>query len=129
MDITFSKLTKKLFMLYNELFIESIRYNKKLLSNINLFLLLGNPIVFYVMLYIIYFNIFVCIFRYLCRVAEMRQSLRIIEQCLNQMPAGEIKTDDMKVSTPSRSEMKVINQYKPKFNTFSTENTLTLLYF
>lgn len=41
----------------------------------------------------------------------MRQSLRIIEQCLNQMPAGEIKTDDMKVSTPSRSEMKVINQY------------------
>jgi len=27
------------------------------------------------------------------------------------MPAGEIKTDDMKVSTPSRSEMKVINQY------------------
>lgn len=50
-----------------------------------------------------------CIFRYLCRVAEMRQSLRIIEQCLNQMPAGEIKTDDMKVSTPSRSEMKVIH--------------------
>ncbi|XP_026809173.1 NADH-ubiquinone oxidoreductase 49 kDa subunit [Rhopalosiphum maidis] len=47
-----------------------------------------------------------CYDRYLCRVAEMRQSLRIIEQCLNQMPAGEIKTDDMKVSTPSRSEMK-----------------------
>jgi len=59
----------------------------------------------------VYFNVFVCICRYLCRVAEMRQSLRIIEQCLNQMPAGEIKTDDMKVSTPSRSEMKVINQY------------------
>lgn len=38
----------------------------------------------------------------------MRQSLKIIEQCLNQMPAGEIKTDDMKISTPSRSEMKVI---------------------
>lgn len=87
------------------------RYNKKLLSNINLFLLLVILIVFYVMLYVMYFNVFVCIFRYLCRVAEMRQSLRIIEQCLNQMPAGEIKTDDMKVSTPSRSEMKVINQY------------------
>lgn len=53
---------------------------------------------------------YVFIFRYLCRVAEMRQSLRIIEQCLNQMPAGEIKTDDMKISTPSRAEMKVINQ-------------------
>lgn len=52
---------------------------------------------------------YIRIFRYLCRVAEMRQSLRIIEQCLNQMPAGEIKTDDMKISTPSRSEMKVMN--------------------
>jgi len=47
-----------------------------------------------------------CYDRYLCRVAEMRESLKIIEQCLNQMPAGEIKTDDMKISTPSRSEMK-----------------------
>lgn len=37
----------------------------------------------------------------------MRQSLRIIDQCLNQMPPGEIKTDDAKVSTPSRAEMKV----------------------
>jgi len=37
----------------------------------------------------------------------MRQSLRIIEQCLNKMPPGEIKTDDMKVTPPSRSEMKV----------------------
>jgi NADH:ubiquinone oxidoreductase subunit D len=48
-----------------------------------------------------------CCFRYLCRVEEMRQSLRIIEQCLNKMPPGEIKTDDMKVTPPSRSEMKV----------------------
>lgn len=47
-------------------------------------------------------------FRYLCRVEEMRQSLRIIEQCLNQMPAGEIKTDDAKLSPPSRTEMKVM---------------------
>ena len=37
----------------------------------------------------------------------MRQSLRIIEQCLNKMPSGEIKTDDMKITPPSRSEMKV----------------------
>ncbi|KAH8384929.1 hypothetical protein KR200_008105, partial [Drosophila serrata] len=47
-----------------------------------------------------------CYDRYLCRVEEMRQSLRIIDQCLNQMPAGEIKTDDAKVTAPSRSEMK-----------------------
>nr|CAI5823967.1 unnamed protein product [Callosobruchus analis] len=48
-----------------------------------------------------------CYDRYLCRLEEMRQSLRIIDQCLNQMPAGEIKTDDAKLTPPSRNEMKV----------------------
>lgn len=47
-----------------------------------------------------------CYDRYLCRLEEMRQSLRIIDQCLNQMPAGEIKVDDAKLTTPSRHEMK-----------------------
>ena len=36
----------------------------------------------------------------------MRQSLRIIEQCLNQMPAGEVRVDDAKVVPPRRAEMK-----------------------
>lgn len=45
--------------------------------------------------------------RYLCRVEEMRQSLRIILQCLNKMPEGEIKVDDAKISPPKRAEMKV----------------------
>lgn len=45
--------------------------------------------------------------RYLCRMEEMRQSIRIIEQCLNKMPAGEIRTDDHKVVPPKRAEMKV----------------------
>ncbi|NXN19839.1 NDUS2 protein, partial [Indicator maculatus] len=36
----------------------------------------------------------------------MRQSLRIIHQCLNKMPPGEIKVDDAKVSPPKRAEMK-----------------------
>ncbi|KAK8746956.1 hypothetical protein OTU49_016916 [Cherax quadricarinatus] len=44
--------------------------------------------------------------RYLIRVEEMRQSLRIIEQCLNQMPPGEVRVDDAKVAPPSRAEMK-----------------------
>jgi len=44
--------------------------------------------------------------RYLCRMEEMRQSLRIMEQCLNMMPEGEIKTDDCKVTFPKRGEMK-----------------------
>ncbi|KAL1465626.1 hypothetical protein WDU94_005180 [Cyamophila willieti] len=47
-----------------------------------------------------------CYDRYLCRVEEMRQSLRIIEQAINKMPSGEVRTDDMKISTPSRAEMK-----------------------
>ncbi|XP_057301375.1 NADH-ubiquinone oxidoreductase 49 kDa subunit-like [Hydractinia symbiolongicarpus] len=47
-----------------------------------------------------------CYDRYLCRVQEMRESVRIIEQCLNKMPAGEIKIDDAKISPPKRSEMK-----------------------
>ena len=29
-------------------------------------------------------------------------------QCLNKMPAGEIKVDDAKITPPKRSEMKVI---------------------
>lgn len=44
--------------------------------------------------------------RYLIRVEEMRQSLHIIEQCLNQMPPGEVRVDDAKVAPPKRAEMK-----------------------
>jgi len=47
-----------------------------------------------------------CYDRYLIRVEEMRQSLRIIHQCLNKMPIGDIKVDDHKISPPKRAEMK-----------------------
>lgn len=47
-----------------------------------------------------------CYDRYLIRVEEMRQSIRIILQCLNDMPLGLIKTDDRKITPPSRSQMK-----------------------
>ena len=47
-----------------------------------------------------------CYDRYLIRVEEMRQSLRIISQCLNQIPDGPFKTDDYKLSPPSRTDMK-----------------------
>lgn len=55
--------------------------------------------------------------RYLCRVEEMRQSLKIIDQCLNKMPPGDIKIDDNKITPPSRAEMKksmeaVIHHFK-----------------
>ncbi|XP_055349160.1 NADH dehydrogenase [ubiquinone] iron-sulfur protein 2, mitochondrial-like [Paramacrobiotus metropolitanus] len=41
-----------------------------------------------------------CYDRYLVRVEEMRQSLRIIHQCLNKMPPGEIKVDDTRWCIP-----------------------------
>ena len=47
-----------------------------------------------------------CYDRYLIRIEEMRQSLRIISQCLNQLPTGIIKVDDKKITPPSRMEMK-----------------------
>lgn len=47
-----------------------------------------------------------CFDRYLCRIEEMRQSLRIIDQCINKMPPGPFRVDDFKVSPPSRKDMK-----------------------
>jgi len=47
-----------------------------------------------------------CYDRYLIRMAEMKQSLRIISQCLDKIPNGLIKTDDNKLCPPSRTEMK-----------------------
>ena len=44
--------------------------------------------------------------RYLIRMEEMRQSVKIIRQCIDQMPHGPIKTLDGKIAPPSRSEMK-----------------------
>jgi NADH dehydrogenase (ubiquinone) Fe-S protein 2 len=47
-----------------------------------------------------------CYDRYLVRLEEMRESIKIIIQCLNLLPTGEIKTDDRKIAPPSRKEMK-----------------------
>lgn len=58
-----------------------------------------------------------CYDRYLVRVEEMRQSLRIISEAINMIKPGIIKTDDYKYSPPSRIEMKnsmeaVIHHFK-----------------
>ncbi len=47
-----------------------------------------------------------CYDHYCIRTEEMRQSIQIIMQCLNQMPSGMIKADDRKLCPPSRSQMK-----------------------
>jgi NADH dehydrogenase (ubiquinone) Fe-S protein 2 len=47
-----------------------------------------------------------CYDRYLLRVEEMRQSLSIIFQCLNNIPKGPIKLDDYKIINRPRAYMK-----------------------
>jgi len=47
-----------------------------------------------------------CYDRFLVRLEEMRQSVRIIRQCLEDMPEGPVASDDRKIVPPSRGEMK-----------------------
>ena len=47
-----------------------------------------------------------CYDRYLCRIDEMRESVKIINQCLVNIPKGPIKTLDGKISFPSKKEIK-----------------------
>jgi NADH-quinone oxidoreductase subunit D len=47
-----------------------------------------------------------CYDRYLVRVYEMRESLKIIRQSIEKMPAGPVRVDDRKVTPPPRAEMK-----------------------
>jgi NADH dehydrogenase (ubiquinone) Fe-S protein 2 len=47
-----------------------------------------------------------CYDRYLIRVEEMRQSLKIITQCLNLIDNGQIKSSNYKFNSPSKNEIK-----------------------
>ena len=47
-----------------------------------------------------------CFDRYLCRVEEMKESLKIIRQTIETMPNGPVTSVDRKVSPPKRGEMK-----------------------
>eukprot|EP00003_Mantamonas_plastica_P016683 TRINITY_DN2784_c0_g1_i1.p1 TRINITY_DN2784_c0_g1~~TRINITY_DN2784_c0_g1_i1.p1 ORF type:complete len:400 (-),score=-136.51 TRINITY_DN2784_c0_g1_i1:313-1512(-) len=47
-----------------------------------------------------------CYDRYLIRIEEMRQSVKLIIQCLNNMPTGDVKVDDNKITPPKRADMK-----------------------
>jgi NADH-quinone oxidoreductase subunit C/D len=43
--------------------------------------------------------------RYLVRMEEIRQSIRIVEQCMAQTPKGPVQLDDARMTMPSKSEV------------------------
>ena len=47
-----------------------------------------------------------CYARYLVRMAEMSESLKIMRQCLKELPGGPVRVNDYKVTPPPRAEMK-----------------------
>jgi NADH-quinone oxidoreductase subunit D len=47
-----------------------------------------------------------CYDRYLVRIMEMRESVKIMRQAIEMMPAGPVKTLDGKIAPPKRTEMK-----------------------
>ena len=47
-----------------------------------------------------------CYDRYLCRVDEMYESVKIMKQCIEMMPEGPVMTQNNKYVPPRRSEMK-----------------------
>jgi len=57
-----------------------------------------------------------CYDRYLVRMEEMRQSVRIVEQCLDQMPDGPVNVDDGKIVLPPKQ--KVMTQMEELIHQF-----------
>ena len=58
-----------------------------------------------------------CYDRYLIRVEEMRQSVKIIEQCISKIESGAVCVDDKRISPPKKSDAKenmqdLINHFK-----------------
>ncbi len=47
-----------------------------------------------------------CWDRYLCRMEEMRESVKIIKQCIDKLPVGPVLPEKSKYAPPRRAEMK-----------------------
>ena len=47
-----------------------------------------------------------CYDRYLCRIEEMRESVKIIKNCIKKMPLGPVKSIDGKITPPKKDDLK-----------------------
>ena len=47
-----------------------------------------------------------CYDRYLCRIEEMRESVKIIKECFLKIPKGPIKSNDGKITPPPKKDLK-----------------------
>ena len=47
-----------------------------------------------------------CYDRYLCQIVEMRESIKIMLQCIENMPDGDVINQDAKIAAPKRGDMK-----------------------
>jgi NADH dehydrogenase I D subunit len=73
-----------------------------------------------------------CFDRYLVRINEMKQSLKIISQCIDSIPLGLIKTDDNKLCPPTKAEVKqsmesLIHHFKIYTSGFTVPSSETYL--
>ena len=73
-----------------------------------------------------------CYDRYWVRILEIKQSLNIILQCLEKMPFGLVKSDDLKTTAPFKSELKksmeaLIHHFKIYTSGFSISSKETYI--
>lgn len=73
-----------------------------------------------------------CFDRYLVRIIEMKESLRILSQCIDKIPNGLIKAVDTKLCPPTRTELKqsmeaIIHHFKIYTNGISIPSNETYI--
>jgi NADH dehydrogenase I D subunit len=66
-----------------------------------------------------------CYDRYLIRIYEMRESLKIIKQCIDHIPFGIIKIDDFKLIPPQKELMKQSMEAVIHHSKFYSEGYIT----